>query len=113
MKKTIVVRPSERAADLDGKRSYQEIKEDGAARGFAASPDMANDCDHIVVVKDDGTEAFVADVCKATRTTLPSKKTRSDIVFKNVKVYPKASIPAAISRIKWTSNNVRYSDWTP
>jgi hypothetical protein len=105
---TIVVRPSERAAEEEGKRSYEEIKRDRLARGFAASPERAGACGKIWVVRDDGGEAFVADVNSATLSRTPSRKTRSDIGFGPPKVFTKETIPAEISGLAWTSNNVRY-----
>lgn len=105
---TIVVRPSERAADEEGKRSYEEIKRDRVARGFAACPERAGSCSKIWVVRDDGGEAFMANVVNATLSQAPSRKTRSDIEFGAPEIFANGAIPSEISQIVWTSNNVRY-----
>jgi hypothetical protein len=105
----IVVRPSERAAEEEGKRSYEQIKQDKVARGFAAGPEQAGGCQTIWVVRDDGEEAFSADVIDAQLSAASRPgKTRSDIRFGNPTIFKKEDIPAAIAGIAWTSNNVRY-----
>jgi hypothetical protein len=105
---TIVVRPSERAAEEEDKLSYEEIKRERLARGFAASPCRAGTCNSIWVVRDDCSEAFVATVIDATPSIAPSRKVRSDITFDTPTIFAARDIPPEISQINWTSNNVRY-----
>jgi hypothetical protein len=105
---TVVIRPSERAADEDGKDSYEKIKRSGIAHGFSANPDRVGRCTEIWVVKDDGSEAVRARIIAVNEVPSTSGRRRCDIVFEVLDVYPAANIPPLIRDIKWTNNNVRY-----
>ena len=112
--KTIVVRPSERPEVIaQGKLSYVQIKAAGVAPGFAVGVKRANTCKILVVVKSDENVGFWAEILDVEKEEPTGGKPRASIHFGPPHDLDEAALNRVLSGIKWTSNNVRYIDWTP